>query len=170
MGGTFFASLYFSPTTGIFVGIIMNLFFVLHRNARPKISCELFEISGERVLVLSPYQDLYFPAAEAVLHKITQCSSAHAQEATIIVLNGYLIKRIDSSVAESFATFHNVIKRSSDKKFIFWNWETQPKNILISTEPRFEMLFRDSRNLETLLESMDIVVPFDLTARPFYYR
>lgn len=169
MAATFFGSLGFGLPYGIFIGIVLNLFFVLHRNARPNISCELFEISQERVLVLSPYQNLYFPAADAVLHKITQCSSAHAQEATIVVLNGQLVKRIDASVAESFATLYRFIEKS-DKKLVFWNWEAQPKYILVHTEPRFELLFRDSENLETLLQSMDIVVPFDLTARPFYYR
>lgn len=169
MAGTFIASLALGLAYGMLFGIILNIFFVLHRNARPTISCELFDVDKEKVLVLSPYQSLYFPASDATLRKITKCSSTHAHDATIVVINGHLVNRIDASVAEGFAHFYRFIKKS-DKKFVFWNWETHPKEILIRTEPRFELLFRDSENLETLLQQMDIVVPIDLTARPFYYR
>lgn len=169
MAATFFACLCLNLPYGILIGVIINLFIVLHRSARPNISCELFEVAQEKVLVLSPFQNLYFPAADAVLKKITHCSTTHSQEATIIVINGHLIKRIDASVAETFSTFYKLTQKTN-KKFVFWNWEAQPKYILTRTVPAFEMLFRDSENLETLLAQMDIVVPFDLTARPFYYR
>lgn len=169
MAATFIGSLALGLHIGIIIGIVLNLFFVLHRNARPKISCELFEIGREKVLVLSPFQNLYFPAADALLKQITKCSTKYSQQATIVVINGHLVKRIDSSVAETFGIFYDLMTKIN-KKFVFWNWEVQPKYILLRTEPRFELLFRESENLETLLEQMDIVVPFDITARPFYYR
>lgn len=169
MAATFLAALLFSVSIGIIVGIVLNLFFVLHRNARPKITCELFEIADEKVLVLSPFQNLYFPAADALLKKISECAQKHKEAGTIIVINGQLVKRVDSSVAETFITFFRLTNKLS-AKLVFWNWEPHPRAILIHAEPRFEFLFRDSENLETLLLQMDVEVPMDLTARPFYNR
>lgn len=169
MAATFFGCLALNLVYGLLIGVTLNLLIVLHRNARPKISCEMFEVSKEKVLVISPLQSLYFPSADAILKKITKCASSQTSKATIIVINGHLISRIDASVADSFASFYRIVKRSN-KRFVFWNWENQPKTIIIHSEPHFEFMFHESENLETLLQQMDIVVPIDLTTRLFYQR
>lgn len=169
MAATFIIAVVFGISYGIIAGFILNIFFVLHRNARPNITCESFAVGPEKVLVMSPFQNLYFPAADAVLKKITTCAFSTGSDTTIIVINGHLVRRIDASVAETFANFYSMTKKYK-KKLVFWNWEARPREVIIHTEPRFEFLFRDSENLETLLQQMDITVPLDLTTRPFYYR
>lgn len=166
---TFVGCLALGAHIGVVIGVVVNLFIVLHRSSRIEISCELFDVGTEKILVLSPFQNLYFPAADAVRKKIRRCLLLHQKVVTIIVINGYLVKRIDATVADVFAGFQRYVKKSK-KKFVFWNWAAHPKNLLIRTEPRFELSFRDASTLETLLEGMDIVVPKDLTERPFYQR
>lgn len=165
---TFVACLAIGVAAGILIGVVLNLFVVLHRNARPTITCELFEIPEEKVLVISPYQNLYFPSAESIQHKLTKCTFSH-DNTNLIILNGQMVKRLDGHVAEAIARFYHLIQKTK-KRLIFWNWEAHPKNILIHTEQRFELLFHEAESFESLLQVLEISVPADITTRPFYKK
>lgn len=95
---TVLCCLFISLEKGILIGIGVNLLFILYAAARPKIKFTTEKLTNYQgdVLVITPKDTLYFPAAEYLRDTVLE----YEGEKLLVVLDGKYIRNIDSTVAK----------------------------------------------------------------------
>lgn len=95
---TLLCCLFISLEYGILIGIAINLMFVLYTVARPQWSLirRNMSITGNEVLVITPKDSLYFPAAGYLRDEVLR----HGDHNLLVLFDGRNVKTIDSTVAK----------------------------------------------------------------------
>lgn len=134
---------------GIIIGIAMNLLFILHKTARPVISCEVKSVDGRDMLVVTPDQSLFFSASEYLRYKITKF--AHSNEAVrFVIIDGHYIHHMDATVAAGMNTVIRDLEYLN-KKVILWNWNKQPMGVIYRSNSDLLTLFKRSPSLHDIM-------------------
>lgn len=136
------------------IGIACNLLFVLYNTARPNLNCEVVEVdNGQKVILVTPDQSLFFSAAEYVKHKVLKAASDHP-EADLIVLDGHYVHHMDATMATNLRSLADDCKLLN-KLVVFWNWPPQPRGVAIRLTAEFKPLFKRAPTLDSLVQMVN---------------
>lgn len=150
---TFIAGLFLGLDYGIIVGVALNIFFILQKTARPKVTHEVQVIGSKALIVITPDQSLFFSSSEYFRTVVTKL--AHANDSIDwIIINGHYINHLDATVATGLNTLSNDLGHLK-KALIFWKWNQQPLGVLYRTNPDFLNHFKHSDTVEELANELD---------------
>lgn len=149
---TLIACLFLGLDYGIVVGVTLNILFILQTVARPHITAEYVQVSGHRLLIVTPDQSLFFASSEFFRYKVTKW--AHAYEAADwIVINGHHVQHLDATVAIGMMT---LIKDLAylNKKTILWKWNQSPMGVLYRTDPELVHAFNQAETIAVMVQEV----------------
>ncbi|XP_055632195.1 sodium-independent sulfate anion transporter-like [Toxorhynchites rutilus septentrionalis] len=136
---------------GIMVGIGVNLCFLLYLISRPRIDHRLLTVDSTRALFLRPTNDLAFSSAEYLREKIIKMAAKH--EADVVVIDGELIKYIDSTVVKNMAGVVGDLKVQG-KYLLLWRWNREVQYSLYRyKKDQFLPLFKADANEELMIKN-----------------
>ncbi|XP_069685129.1 sodium-independent sulfate anion transporter-like isoform X2 [Periplaneta americana] len=149
---TFLACLGISLDYGILVGIGVNLLFVLYHTARPDVQTRHLTIDSQELLLVTPEQGLAFPAAEYVRDVVFEACLSTEQH-VIVVVNGYKIYNIDSTVAKNLTSLVEDMSLRK-QKIVFWNWKHSAEVVCRGLDAKMTEYFLYEDSLENLLQEI----------------
>ncbi|CRL03807.1 CLUMA_CG016206, isoform A [Clunio marinus] len=148
---TFLTSLLFGLEFGIVSGISVNILFVIYNSSRPKITFEKEKINNHEVLIVTPYQNLFYCSADYFKSVFIKYLMTHDFEGELILIKGDSVDVIDSTSAKMFASIPTDVVLF-DKKICFWNWKTETFNIMMRHNPKLFVYFKSAKTLKDLIE------------------
>jgi sodium-independent sulfate anion transporter 11 len=145
---TLLCCLFFSLEYGILIGIAVNLLFVLYPAARPKITIVKEKISKHQgdIYVITPVDNVYFPAADNLRDKVLNCEGKNA----IVIVDGKYMRTIDITLARSIVVFSKTIEQRGGK-VIFWHFKPSVINVCLGLDDTLKDSVK-SGELEDLIE------------------
>ncbi|XP_062557908.1 sodium-independent sulfate anion transporter-like [Armigeres subalbatus] len=147
---TVIACLFLGLEYGILIGIAVNLCFLLYLISRPRIEHRLIVIHHAIALVLRPTNDLAFSSAEYFREKILSMASKH--DAEVVVIDGEMIKYIDSTVVKNISSTVDELKLQG-RQVLLWRWNREVQCSLYRyKKDQFLPLFRSDEHVEQVVE------------------
>ncbi|KXJ78345.1 hypothetical protein RP20_CCG004934 [Aedes albopictus] len=146
---TVIACLFMGLEYGILIGISVNLCFLLYLISRPRIEHRAVMINHTNTLVLRPTNDLAFSSAEYFREKIL--NMATKQVADLVVIDGEMIKYIDSTVVKNLSSTVDEL-RLQGRQVLLWRWNREVQCSLYRyKKDQFLPLFRSEENVEHVI-------------------
>ncbi|XP_058456095.1 sodium-independent sulfate anion transporter-like [Malaya genurostris] len=137
---TVVACLFTGLEYGILVGIAVNLCFLLYLISRPRIEHRVQQFGTTTALLLRPTNDLAFSSAEYLREKIIRMAAKCS--ADLVVINGELIKYIDSTVVKNLSSTIKDLKIQG-RDVLLWRWNREVQYSLYRyRKDQFMPLFR----------------------------
>ncbi|XP_065075956.1 sodium-independent sulfate anion transporter-like [Ochlerotatus camptorhynchus] len=147
---TVVACLFIGLEYGILIGICVNLCFLLYLISRPRIEHRVMKINHVNALVLRPTNDLAFSSAEYFREKILSMAGNH--EANVVVIDGEMIKYIDSTVVKNISSTVDEL-RLQGRHVLLWRWNREVQCSLYRyKKDQFLPLFRADDNVEEVVQ------------------
>ncbi|XP_055588078.1 sodium-independent sulfate anion transporter-like [Uranotaenia lowii] len=148
---TVIACLFMGLEYGILVGIGVNLCFLLYLISRPRIDHRVITTNSTTALIIKPTNDLAFSSAEYLREKIIKLASKH--DANLVVIDGELIKYIDSTVVKNMSITVKDLK-AQDRSVLLWRWNREVQYSLYRyKKEQFMPLFRADEKADELISS-----------------
>ncbi|XP_053698481.1 sodium-independent sulfate anion transporter-like [Sabethes cyaneus] len=148
---TVVVSLIFGVEIGIVVGITVNLCFLLYLISRPRVDHHVVKTNTTTALILRPTNDLAYSSAEYLRGKIIKMATKH--EANLVVINGELIKSIDSTVVKNLSSTVTDLKLQG-RHVLLWQWNREVQySLYMYRKEQFMPLFKSDENEERLINS-----------------
>ncbi|KAK9887725.1 hypothetical protein WA026_000043 [Henosepilachna vigintioctopunctata] len=153
--GTFVACLVFPLEIGVSIGVGVNLIFILHQAARPKISIERLKTrNGTKYLMVTPDRCLIFPSVDYVKNLVTK----HSKKENIpVVLDCSYIYGADYTAAcvievltEDFA--------SRKQTLVFFNLKPSVSAVFEGLSIKDFRVVYDEQGLQQLLENRPVIM------------
>ncbi|XP_058812095.1 sodium-independent sulfate anion transporter-like [Topomyia yanbarensis] len=146
---TVVACLFTGLEYGILVGIAVNLCFLLYLISRPRIEHRVLQVGTTTALILRPTNDLAFSSAEYLREKIIRMAAKC--EVDLVVINGELIKYIDSTVVKNLSSTVKDLKVQG-RHVLLWRWNREVQYSLYRyRKEQFMPLFRADENDEEMI-------------------
>lgn len=146
---TLLACLFMGLGFGILVAVGLNLVYILKQSTRLNMTTELMERSSTRILLVTPYQDLFFASAEFMRSTILKFTHLY-EMVDWIVINGQHVPQIDGTMAvelDRLATDLEV----DHKRVTFWKWQRDPLGLLYRTNKMLVERFSHADSLDKLI-------------------
>ncbi|KXJ78346.1 hypothetical protein RP20_CCG004936 [Aedes albopictus] len=105
---------------GMVIGIGVNMCFVLYQTSRPTIRHYIERVGNVDMLVVVPDQSLVYSSAEYLKARVVKLSQQNPVE--LVVIDGYAVNYIDSTVAKILAGIIEDLK-IQERPVVFWNWQ-----------------------------------------------
>lgn len=128
----------------------MNLLSILYTTSRPKTVVRLLNVCNKDILLITPYQNLLYSAAEYFRLTILESSQNYTESTNLIIINGEFIKTIDSTVAKNLISVVSELGVDG-KEIIFWNWQKEIVDLSWRFNKGFGSLFLNTETLEDLV-------------------
>ncbi|XP_068084369.1 sodium-independent sulfate anion transporter [Anabrus simplex] len=144
----FFSCLLWSLEYGFLIGIAVNMLYILYDAARPKVNIRELKILSYDILLVTPDQNLMFPAAEYVRKQVIKKCISTNSTATVVV-DGRHIHVLDITVAKAMEHLSFDLK-ARKQNVILWNWRKSCREVCLNLEPKMKELFHEEDNLEQL--------------------
>lgn len=108
-------------------------------------------MDSTRALFLRPTNDLAFSSAEYLREKIIKLAGKH--EADVVVIDGELIKYIDSTVVRNMSSLVGDLK-AHGKYLLLWRWNREVQYSLYRyKKEKFLPLFKADGNEEIMIKN-----------------
>lgn len=147
---SFFACLFFGIEFGMIAGICTNLMFLLYKSARPSVKLQCCNINNEEFLIVTPTQNLSFPASEYIRDLIINTCVRKNITNPVIIL-GTHIYNIDSSVAKGITLLAEDLKARSQRLYL-WKWRDSAIKTCVGYDSTLHKYFYFDNTLLTLLK------------------
>ncbi|XP_065338672.1 sodium-independent sulfate anion transporter-like isoform X1 [Cloeon dipterum] len=147
---TFISSLIIGIDYGMMIGIGVNVLFIFHEAARPKLSMETLSVLNKEVIIVSPDRGITYPAAEHVKDIINRQSAQHVGSDLLVVLDGKRIYSLDSTAVRVLKSLLEDL-RIKNHYIYFWNWNKQIADIFVSFDGKDSELFKFDCTVEQLV-------------------
>ncbi|XP_057324101.1 sodium-independent sulfate anion transporter-like [Microplitis mediator] len=149
---TFIACLVLQLEIGILVGIGLNILFILHHAARPKISLEkLRSCRGVEYLMITPDRCLIFPSVDYVRNLVTKYSYCAGNSMTPVVIDcshiygaDFTAAKVVESLSKDFAT--------RKQPLFFYNLKPSVYAVFEGIEPTDFIVYYTQEALDDLLK------------------
>ncbi|KAH0540910.1 sodium-independent sulfate anion transporter [Cotesia glomerata] len=150
---TFIACLVLQLEIGILVGIGLNILFILHHAARPKISLEkLRSCCGVEYLMLTPDRCLIFPSVDYVRNLVTKYSHCAGNSMTPVVIDCSHIYGADFSAAKVVESLSRDFAARKQPLF-FYNLKPSVHAVFEGIEPTDFVVYYTQEALDDLLKA-----------------
>lgn len=152
--GTFIACLVLPLEQGVFIGVAINLIFILHQAARPKINIERLKTKkGYEYLMLTPDRCLIFPSVDYVRRLVTKYSTT----GKIVVLDCSYIYGADYTAA-CVIQILTADFASRNQPLIFYNLKPSVSAVFEGLSPKDFIVVYNEDELENLVENKSFVI------------
>ncbi|XP_044759531.1 sodium-independent sulfate anion transporter isoform X2 [Coccinella septempunctata] len=152
--GTFIACLILPLERGVFIGVAINLIFILHQAARPKITIERLKTkNGFEYLMLTPDRCLIFPSVDYVRNLVTKYSTKEK----IVVLDCSYIYGADYTAA-CVIQILTADFASRKQPLIFYNLKPSVSAVFEGLSPKDFVVVYNEDELERLIEHKSFVI------------
>lgn len=152
--GAFIACLVFPLQVGIFVGIGINMVFILYYSARPKVNLKALETSsGQTFLMLTPDRCLIFPSVEFVKNVINKSGM---KTSVPVVVDCTYVYGADYTAAKAVAMMVRDFK-SRNQKIVFYNLKPSVARVFEGVASNLILCYSKSE-LESELTKVEKIV------------
>ncbi|XP_046987854.1 sodium-independent sulfate anion transporter-like isoform X1 [Schistocerca americana] len=149
---TFFCCIFLGLEMGIGIGVGVNLLFLLYDSARPRLLVDEINVCDQKVLLLSPQQNLRFPSAEHIREVVVNICAESPPSS--VVLNGSLVGQIDATVAKVLKLLCQDLK-NRNVSFYLWRWNRQTEKSFLGIDMKMGSYFTHADTLEDIFKVSD---------------
>lgn len=150
---TVLACLYLGLEIGILCGVALSVLFILYDTARPEVFIEARKIEGNDILLVKPSQNLVFSSAEYLKSRIIGTVSDLRSNSIFVIIDGELVKDLDSTVAMHVKTMCDDLKLLNCE-VVFWNWKRKTAGVLWRLSQDFEKHFSSGSSYNEIIKKM----------------
>ncbi|XP_063235373.1 sodium-independent sulfate anion transporter-like isoform X2 [Bacillus rossius redtenbacheri] len=155
LAGTFLFCLFLSLEYGIIIGVAINLFFILHKSARPSVSIQRLSACQREVLLARPDSGLFFPAAENIREAVLRACAKTPGDCRLVVVDGSFVHSTDSTVTKNLKLLSEDLK-ANGRTPVYWNWKPDVERSCVRLDDKMADVFSRATSVEAVVKDLGL--------------